>query len=150
MIILIIHIIVSYDKNISLIFYVKDGSYVRLWHPSCVYITAQRQYTAVQKMCTPPKKLSLHYNLGFTKVSSRNLIHCLQKKCTAVTKRNINKLEFVYIPPRNGSKLYCKQRYGGYWYIRFISRVKEKRKASIHCDPKIENPYTKSFFKFFN
>ena len=48
MIILIIHIIVSYDQNISLIFYVKDGSHVRLWHPSCVYITAQRQYTAVQ------------------------------------------------------------------------------------------------------
>ena len=29
--ILIIHIIVSYDQNISLIFYVKDGSHVRLW-----------------------------------------------------------------------------------------------------------------------
>ena len=35
-----------------LFFYVKDGSHVRLWHPSCVYITAQREYTAVQKMCT--------------------------------------------------------------------------------------------------
>ena len=33
-------------------FYVKDGFQVRLWHPSCVYITAQRQYTAVQKMST--------------------------------------------------------------------------------------------------
>ena len=44
MIILIIHIIVFYDQNISLILYVKDGSYLRLWHPSCVYITAQRQY----------------------------------------------------------------------------------------------------------
>ena len=53
MIILIIHIIVSCDQNISLIFfYVKDGSHVRLWHPSCVYITAQRQYIAVQKMRT--------------------------------------------------------------------------------------------------
>ena len=48
MIIVIIHIIVSYDQNISLILYVKDGSHVRLRHPSCVYITAQRQYTAVQ------------------------------------------------------------------------------------------------------
>ena len=47
--ILIIYIIVSYDQNISLIFY------VRLRHPSCVYITAQRQYTAVQKMRTPLK-----------------------------------------------------------------------------------------------
>jgi len=49
LIILIIHIIVSYDKNISLIIYVKDGSHVRLRHPSCVSITAQWQYTAVQK-----------------------------------------------------------------------------------------------------
>ena len=42
MIILIIHIIVSYDQNISLIFYVNDGSHVRFRHPSCVYISAQR------------------------------------------------------------------------------------------------------------
>ena len=27
----------------------KDGSHIRLRHLSCVYITAQRQYTAVQK-----------------------------------------------------------------------------------------------------
>ena len=46
---------VSYDQNISLIFYMKDGSHVRLGHPSCFYITAQRQYTAVQKMRTPLK-----------------------------------------------------------------------------------------------
>ena len=45
-------------------FYVKDGSHVRLWHPSCVYTTAQRQHTAVQKMCTLLKKLSLPYILG--------------------------------------------------------------------------------------
>ena len=32
MIILIIYIIVSFDQNISLIFYVKDGFNVRLWH----------------------------------------------------------------------------------------------------------------------
>ncbi len=51
-IILIIDIIISYDQNISLIFYVNDGSHVRLRHPSCVYISAQRQYTAVLKMCT--------------------------------------------------------------------------------------------------
>ena len=63
LIILIIHIIVSYDQYISLIFYVKDGSHVRLGHPSCVYITAQRQCTKVQKMRTPLKKLSLHYYL---------------------------------------------------------------------------------------
>ena len=64
MIILIIHIIVSYDQNISLIFYVNDGSHVRLRHPSCVYINAQRQYTAVLKMCTLLKWLSLPYILG--------------------------------------------------------------------------------------
>ena len=50
--ILIIHIIVSYDLNISLISYVKDGSHIRLRHLYCVYITAQRQYIAVQKMRT--------------------------------------------------------------------------------------------------
>ena len=41
-IILIIPIIVSYDQNISMIFYMKDWSHVRLLHPSCVYITTQR------------------------------------------------------------------------------------------------------------
>ena len=50
MIILIIQIKVSYDQNISSNFYVKDGSHVRLRHPSCGYITAQRQYAAVQKI----------------------------------------------------------------------------------------------------
>ena len=47
--ILIIHIKVSYDTRIFYWFYVKDGSHVRLWHPSCVYIIAQRPYTAGQK-----------------------------------------------------------------------------------------------------
>ena len=47
---LIIHIIVSYDQNISSIFFVTYGSHVRLQHPACVYITTQRQYTAVQKI----------------------------------------------------------------------------------------------------
>ena len=61
LIILIINIIVSYDQYISLIFYVKDGSHVRLGHPSCVYITVQRQYAAIQNMRTPLKQLSLHY-----------------------------------------------------------------------------------------
>ena len=32
-------------------FYVKEGSDVRLGHPSCVYMTAQRQYTTVYKRC---------------------------------------------------------------------------------------------------
>jgi len=27
----------------------ENGFHVRLWHPSCVYFSAQRQYTAVQK-----------------------------------------------------------------------------------------------------
>ena len=39
-------------------FYVKNGSHVRLRHPSCVYITAQRQYTAVQKMRTQISQLN--------------------------------------------------------------------------------------------
>ena len=58
LIILIINIKVSYDQNISLIFYVKDESHVRLLHPSCVYITAQRQYTAVQKIVQDSGNLS--------------------------------------------------------------------------------------------
>ena len=69
MIILIIHIVVSHDQNISLIFYVNDGSHVRLRHPSCVYISAQRQYTAaVLKMCTLLKWLSLPYILEKSKL----------------------------------------------------------------------------------
>ena len=60
MIILIIHIIVSYDQNISLIFYVKNRSHFRLWDPSCVYFTAHRQCAAVQKIRTPLR--SLRYN----------------------------------------------------------------------------------------
>ena len=51
----ITRIIVFYGQNISLIIYVKDGSHDRLRHLACVYITAQRQYTAVQKMRTPLK-----------------------------------------------------------------------------------------------
>ena len=71
MIILTIHIIISYDQNISLIFYLNDGSHVRLRHPSCVYISAQRQYTAVVKMCTLLKWLSLPYILGFKEILFR-------------------------------------------------------------------------------
>ena len=53
MIILIIHIIVSYDQNISFIFfYEKDGSHVRLWHPSCVYITAQTVHCSTKDVYT--------------------------------------------------------------------------------------------------
>jgi len=47
--ILIIYIKVSYGTRIFYWFYVNDGGHVRLWHPSCVYIIAQRPYTAVQK-----------------------------------------------------------------------------------------------------
>ena len=42
--------IASYDQNISLIiFFCDNGSHVRLWHPSCVYFTTQRQYSALYK-----------------------------------------------------------------------------------------------------
>ena len=30
-------------------YFCENGFHVRLWHPSCVYINAQRQYTAVKK-----------------------------------------------------------------------------------------------------
>ena len=62
-----------FDQNISLIFYVKDGSYARLWHLSFVFITAQRQYTAVQNMRSPLKELSLHYNLASTETIVSNV-----------------------------------------------------------------------------
>ena len=53
-----------HDQNISLIFYVKEGSHVRLRHPSCVYITAQ--YTAVQKPLSPIfERVSLNKTLEF-------------------------------------------------------------------------------------
>ena len=41
--------------------YVKDGSHVRLRHPSCVYITARRQYTAL------PYKRCVHFRNNRTK-----------------------------------------------------------------------------------
>ncbi len=40
---------IKYDKKFFFIFYLKDGSDVRLRHPYCVYMTAQRQYTKVQR-----------------------------------------------------------------------------------------------------
>ena len=53
--ILIIHIIVSFDQNLSLIFYVKDGSHVESGFDIRLVFTLppQRQCTAVQKMRTP-------------------------------------------------------------------------------------------------
>ena len=36
-------------------YFCEKGFHVRLWHPSWVYFSAQRQYTAVQKMRTPLK-----------------------------------------------------------------------------------------------
>ena len=42
-------------SGLCLFHHVKDGSHVRLWHPSCVYFTAHSQYTVVQKMRTPMK-----------------------------------------------------------------------------------------------
>ena len=45
--IIVYHIIVFYDQTISLIFLWKMGPKC---HPYFVYITAQRQYTAVQKI----------------------------------------------------------------------------------------------------
>ena len=81
-IILIIHIIVSFDQNISMIFFVKGGSHVSLWHPSSVYFTAKRQYTVVQKMRTPLKELSLHYNSLSNPnffIQQCSLLHCWWK-----------------------------------------------------------------------
>ena len=51
--------LVSYDQNSSLFYYVKYGYHVRLRHPSCVYITAQKQYTALQKMRNFPCIITL-------------------------------------------------------------------------------------------
>ena len=47
-------------------FYVKDGSQCQASTSVLCLITAQRQYTAVQKMRTPLKYLSLHNNLILT------------------------------------------------------------------------------------
>ena len=51
---MIIHIIVSYDQNISVIFHVKDGSHVRLWH-GCdiriVFTLPPRDRTLQYKRC---------------------------------------------------------------------------------------------------
>ena len=76
LIILIIHTIVSCDQNVSLISNVKDWSHhshVRLWHPSCVYFTAQRQNTAVKKCVHLWKKLFYNFN----SLGDRELFVCL-------------------------------------------------------------------------
>ena len=95
MIILIIHIIVSYNQHISLIIYVKDGSHARLWHPSCIYITAQRQYTAVQKMCTLLEITFLALHPWHRVDIKRGLVYCKQagQNCTIIEEL----WSFVYI-----------------------------------------------------
>ena len=55
-------------------FYVQDGSRVRLRHPSYVYITAQRHYTAVQKMRTSSEITFLGLNNKNTWISNVYLI----------------------------------------------------------------------------
>ena len=68
-------------------------------HPSCVYITAQWQFTAVQKMRTPLKWLSL--DLGFfyvhnnpdTEGITRNA-HALSLSCNLTRHAQITPLDF--------------------------------------------------------
>ena len=51
--ILIIHMIVSYDQNNnSKIFYVKDGSHVRLWHPSCLHYRPETVHCSTEDAYT--------------------------------------------------------------------------------------------------
>ena len=38
-----------------IVYFCENWFYVRLWHPSCVYLSAQREYIAVQKMRAPLK-----------------------------------------------------------------------------------------------
>ena len=57
-------IIFSFDQNISLIFYVKDGSHIRLWHPSlCLHYRSETVHCSTKDPCTSEIS-SLHYNLG--------------------------------------------------------------------------------------
>ena len=39
----------SYDQNISLIFYLKDGSHVRLWHPYFCVLLEPKESTLQYK-----------------------------------------------------------------------------------------------------
>ena len=42
-------IIVCVNGEYFIYYFCENGFHDRLWHPSCVYFSAQRQYTAVQK-----------------------------------------------------------------------------------------------------
>ena len=111
-----IHIIVSYDQNISSIFYVKDGSNFRLRHPSCVYITAQRQYTAVQKTkdvyTSEITFLALLHPCIITSLHS--IFYCVQLLYTPISKHLYSG---IFIDPLNkkhkifknrlNSKMFC-------------------------------------------
>ena len=97
MIILIIHKIVSYHQNISLIFYVKDGFHVRLWHLSCVYITAQKQYWSTKDVYTSEITfLALHHwvllavkNLIDFCVRAGKLLILILIKCPSLKRSNV-------------------------------------------------------------
>ena len=62
---MIIHIIVFYYQNISLIFYVEDGSHVRLWHPSCVYITVHETMKSFHRKFLVIKIIPWHRRPGW-------------------------------------------------------------------------------------
>ena len=121
MIILIIHIIVSYDQNILLIFYVNDGSHVRLRHPSCVYISAQRQYTTVLKMCALLKWLSLPYILAMSQLSetiiTKHYKHFVQN----------NKQNYVIIWKKFFNIFFKIQKWEKILLVFYYYKIKEKK-----------------------
>ena len=79
-------------------YFCENGFHVRLWHPSCVYFSTQRQYTALQKNaytseitflalvpCVHAWYGKLHFQLPFQYQFVNNQYlsgfkyHCLQK-----------------------------------------------------------------------
>ena len=132
MIILIFHIIVSFDRNILLIFYVKDGSHVRLWHPSCVYINAQRDSTLQYKRyvhlwnnfpCIITLSLGsiwVNWLSGCVYIHLRNF-STLYLFGTDTLTWGFRPLGSCYIILSKAVCLHshytCKQSYGSYWYI---------------------------------
>ena len=108
-------------------FYVKDGSNVRLWHPCCVYISTQRQYTAVLKMCTLLKWLSLHYILGLYNCNFLVLLSttiCSQyinKRIVNIADENLSDYSFLSRNHYTKLKNYLKRRYRiRHWIPMFI------------------------------
>ena len=77
--ILIIHIIVYLDQNISLIFYLKYGSHVRLWHRSCVSLPSRDSALQYKRCVHLWNKFPCIITLALNNIVFISYLHCKSK-----------------------------------------------------------------------